>query len=649
MFLTAMFGGMGTALAQTPISPPTMASTAPIAAPAKPRLIPTADFARDPLVSGPQLSPDGKRLLGQFQLNGRKVIGIHSFLGEKRIMIGLPTKQDLRWYRWAGNSRILVSIARTVPWFGDEAVMTRLISIDVATKAMTVLGSKTEGLEGDDLLYVDPKGEWALLSFQKTIYDYPSVSRVELATNKIREVVAARDDVWEWYADSDGVVRAGIGFREISWSTIYRTGEAERFRKIGTARYDDEDAAYDIIRFVRGSDEGFVLSNKETGRFALYKFNFATKLIGERVFASDTNDITDFDTTEDGKNIRSVSYTDDRDRIIWFDTALKTHQANLDAALKNNANWIVSTNRDKSAMLVWTGSASNPGSYYIFRPAEGVMNRVAKINETLAPSELAPTRYIKYKARDGLEISGYLTLPVGRDPKNLPLVILPHGGPYGVRDKLAYDPEVQFLANRGYVVLQPNYRGSDGYGKIYYEKGEGQWGRAMQDDLDDGMDWLAKDGIVDPKRVCIVGSSYGGYAALWGATRNPERYRCAASWAGVSDVKRQLRYQLDFGISRRYRKNWRATVQGEDKFDLRTVSPLFAADQLKVPVLVMHGDADQTVPYKQSKLYADALAKAGKAHEFYTINDEGHSFSSRVNLKEWLDRIDAFLAKHNPA
>jgi len=184
-------------------------------------------------------------------------------------------------------------------------------------------------------------------------------------------------------------------------------------------------------------------------------------------------------------------------------------------------------------------------------------------NEKLLPAQLSPMEAVRYKARDGLEIPAYLTLPTGREPKSLPLVIMPHGGPYGVRDTLEFDPEVQFLANRGYVVLQPNYRGSDSYGIDYYKRGYGEWGRRMQDDLDDGMDWLVGRGIVDPKRACLVGSSYGGYAAAWGATRNPERYRCASCFAGVFNLRKQLFYTSDFLSSRLY-KEFKSTVRGPE-------------------------------------------------------------------------------------
>ena len=527
--------------------------------------------------------------------------------------------------------------------------MTRLLCVDLTTAVSSFVGGQEEGLKGDDLLYTDPSGAWVALAYQKTIYDYPSVSRIDLATNKSTTIVRERDDVWDWYADADGVVRVGLDWDARGWSMVYRSHEADKFRKLGRAKYGDESAGLDLIRLATGTDDGYVLSNKGTGRFALRKFNYATKQMGDVIFDSPTNDITDYTTSRDGKTLESVLYTDDRDRVMWFDPKLKKVQSDIDASVKQNENWIISRSRDDSAMIVWTGASNDPGSFYLYRPDVGIMSRLAKINDALKPSEMAVTHYLHYPARDGLSVPAYLTLPLGRDAKGLPLIVLPHGGPYGVRDRSDYDPEVQFLVNRGYAVLQPNYRGSDGYGKDFYEKGEGQWGRAMQDDLDDGMDWLAKQGTIDPKRVCIIGSSYGGYASLWGATRNPERYRCAASFAGVTDLGRQLKYQIDFKISKRYRRDWRRTVQGKDDFDPHTVSPLYNIAQLKVPVLLAHGDSDQTVPYRQSKLYVDALKKAGKSVEFYSYEDEGHGFSKPGTLKDWLDRLDVFLKRYNPA
>jgi dipeptidyl aminopeptidase/acylaminoacyl peptidase len=626
--------------------------TAPAKVPASsqpPRRIPTDDFAQQPFLLDPVISPDGTRVLTRFINAGKEQLAIYTVADKQLTLINIPEKNLLLKYRWAGNGRVLISMARPVTLFGAQLLATGLISYDIRTRSVTQIRPANGGIVGDDILYVDPAGEWLLLAFQESIFDSASVSRIDLATGKATRVIDSRDDVDDWYADDKGVVRAGTSTSDRGLSMIYRRTADEKFRKLPRVKSDDEDGTLDLLHFIGGSDEGYMLSNKETGRFGLYHFNYATKQLGEHVFRNDSYDVMDFTTSDDGKAVASVEYADDRDRIMWFDERMKRLQAQIDHALPGKDNRIVSMNSDNTSILIWSGASNDPGAYYDFVPAAHRMFLLARNNERLQPAELSETRYVSYKARDGLEIHAYLTLPTGRAPKGLPLIVFPHGGPYDIRDKLGYDPEVQFFVNRGYVVLQPNFRGSGGYGKDFYAKGEGQWGRAMQDDLDDGMDWLANQDIIDPRRACIVGASYGGYAALWGANRNPERYRCAASYAGISDISKQLKYQTNFRISPRYRKDWRRTVQGAPDFDTRTVSPIASVNSLKVPVLIMHGDADQTVPYEQSKLYADALKKAGKTFEFYTHDKEGHGFSSSTNFKDWLDRLDTFLARYNPS
>jgi dipeptidyl aminopeptidase/acylaminoacyl peptidase len=241
-----------------------------------------------------------------------------------------------------------------------------------------------------------------------------------------------------------------------------------------------------------------------------------------------------------------------------------------------------------------------------------------------------------------------VTLPKGRPATNLPLILMPHGGPFE-RDHRSYDALVQFLANRGYAVLQPQFRGSTGQGKDFVAKGYGEWGRRMQDDLDDGVDWLVRSGQVDPNRVCIVGASYGGYAAMWGAIRNPDRYRCAASMAGVSDLPKMIRYDRRLFSATRYFKEWRSKVEGEKNVDLRTVSPINFADRLKIPIFIAHGEKDENVPPEQSRAMVAALtkARADVSSKFYP--DDSHGWDKTEDLHDWLARLEAFLARHNPA
>lgn len=644
--LTSLAAGLAAATLLLPDGHAADTAASP-ATSARPPRIQASAFARRAEFTNLQISPNGTRVLATGSVDGVASVFIHDLGTGQTKKFLTPKKSELVWYRWAGDDRVLIDLAWSTELFGEEFYATRLYVLDVPTNQMKFIGIKKSGLSGGDVLYVDRSGAWILLALQKSILSPPTVFRADLSTGELEVVVKSQDHVWDWFADSAGVVRAGIGYLDRSWFMVYRRGAGEDFRKLGTARYDDDKATLDIIRMVRESDEGFVLSNEKTGRFALYRYNFATQALGDVVFESPTNDVDDFDLSDDGKSVLSVEYRDDADRIVWFDPTLKRHQQKIESVFPGKIVRMISGNSDRTRIVVWVGGAEDPGTYYVYLTDADQYQRIAQVNSAINPAQLSPARYTSYRARDGLDIPAYLTLPAGREPKGLPLIILPHGGPYGVRDVMEFNPEVQFLANRGYVVLQPNFRGSESYGKQFFEKGAGEWGRAMQDDLDDGMDWLVKDGIVDPKRVCIVGSSYGGYAALWGATRNPERYRCAASMAGITDVAKQLRYQVDL-LSSRYSKVWQSRVKGTTDFDLDQISPLKQVERLRIPVLVAHGDDDTRVPYRQSSAYAAALAKAGKTHEFRTYAGEGHGFASSGNMEDWLTRLEAFLDKYNP-
>ncbi len=628
-----------------------------------PSRIPTKAFAAQALLRDPLLSPDGLSMLARFTVDGRDAVMIADLTGKsKPVVKTVPPDFDLVWFAWAGNGTVLVSVGKTVPWDGDDAYSTRLIAIDRTGQKSKFLGGREEGLVGDDVLWIDPEGQRILLSYQGTIYDYPSVFNVNIASNASTQVVRPFTDIWHWSADKDGVVRYGYGHSdERHWQAVYRKTASDKFAVIAKGRDDrDEGADFNVLRIVQGSDEGFIFDTDEkTGLKAIFKFNFATRKRDDLVFEAPASDIDDAYTSEDGKTMSSAWYTDDRPRVQWWDEAMKAFQGDLDKAVNASSvsaglagdrmARVVSQSRDHSMKLVWVGASNDPGSIYLYQEATGRMQLLAKVSEDMVPGQLASSRYVHYTARDGLELHGYLTLPPGRAAKGLPLIIMLHGGPFWVRDDGTYDDDVQFLANRGYAVLQPEFRGSGSYGTAFHDKGKGQWGRAMQDDIDDGMDWLVKQGIADAKRVCLVGASYGGYAALWGATRNPERYRCAASLAGVSDIERQLKYDNTSVLNNRHqREDWHKTVQGDPGFDLKTVSPLYTVDRLKVPVPVVHGEKDQRVLPKQSRLYAEALKAAGRTFEYVVLPGSGHGATTPEAAQTWFDRLDAFLARYNP-
>lgn len=633
------------ALAQEPAEPPT--------AEAPPDIIPTSAFAaRSPYSSVPELSPDGTRLAYSVSTAEQEVIGVLDIDSNeilKRIPLG--EGQELQWFEWAGDKRLLVSLSLPSRVYNIDVRISRLFVVQLDSGAISYVGPREQGIEGDDLTYIDPAGEFILLSMQRYLFDEPQVWRFRLdGTDSDGERVERRSGVWQWIADDEGVVRIGLGMDNRKLKVWYRKTADEPFRLIARVRPDDEDELWDVVRVIADSDEGLVIEPGDSGHLALRRFNMATREAGEILYENPDWDVQRVDLDEHGKPL-AVHFTDDRARVVWLDPELARLQARFEKALgQDNQVQIADRSRNGERMLVARSDSDDPGSWYVYTPATRELSEFARLRPEIDPAMLAPVRPVQYTARDGTTIHAYLTLPRGREAKGLPLIVLPHGGPYNIRDTLSYDDEVQLLANRGYAVLQPNFRGSGGYGEAFGDLGKGEIGRRMQDDLDDAVDWATSEGLADPQRVCLVGASYGGYAALWGVIRNPDRYRCAASFAGVTEWDKQLAYDADF-FSAKGRREWRERVRGADRaFDLDSVSPARQAAQLHRPVLLVHGKKDTNVPFNQFETMRNAINRAHvEGAEFVVLADSGHGFATAADEQAWYDALLAFLAKNNPA
>jgi dipeptidyl aminopeptidase/acylaminoacyl peptidase len=624
-------------------------AAAPVVASAQaPKRIPVENFAELPFLKAPQLSPDGRLIAAKSVNKGITRLVIFS-AGDptakpKTLDVGKITVDSIYW---AGNNRLLLEVIGKDKIYGFEIPIGRLIIVDLDSGASRVADRKSRGIYGGDVLYVSPEGSWALVASQDTLSDTPSVKRVDLATGNATVAEKSRPDVWDWFADDDGVVRGGVAYDKRKWKLWYRSKAGEPFKTVAGKFAKDDDSSVDRFYFSRDGDKGTIVTNERTGRFGVYRYDFTTGAIGAPIFESPTVDVSEVKVDPLTREIAGIRYHEDRWKTYWIDPKLKALQARVDRALPFADNELLGDPAD-SQMLIWSGGASDPGTYFLFNRAKSTMAPVVQPYAKIDSADLAPVEPIHFRARDGLDIHAYLTVPKGREAKGLPLIMLPHGGPFA-RDEWTYDPLVQFLANRGYAVFQPQFRGSTGYGKDFVEKGYGEWGRKMQDDLDDGLDWLIASGKIDPKRVCIVGGSYGGYAALWGAIRNPERYRCAASFAGVTDIAAQLKNNRRSFSATRYFREWRTKVQGDSSVDLKTVSPLAQASRLKVPVLIVHGEDDETVPVSQGKQMVAALKANGADVTSNFYKEGGHSFSSSEDMADFFRRLDAFLAKNNPS
>jgi dienelactone hydrolase len=587
-------------------------------------------------IDDPQLSPDGMRVAARAMVDGLPRLALFDATASRPSArpLALPEEERLEWHRWTGASTLLVSLLRQ-----GDAPTSRLVSIDLGSARQTQLGAPRPAGAGDALLHVDSRGRFLLLASQRGGAT-PGVYRIDLSTGAVALAVAPQPHVWEWFADAAGVVRAGRALAGPRSWMVYRRDEGARFSR---SRRAAGAADFEQVVPVRGSDQGYALASMPGGRTGVYRYDFRTGRLGRLAYAHHEADVDSFDSGEDGR-LLGVTLGDGVGAPLWLDPALAARQQTVDLLLPGRVNRVLSDAPAGGRLLVFSESAGDPGAFYLVAGARATL--LSEINPALAGRPGAAMRAIRYAARDGLDITGFLTLPAGRDSHGLPLIVMPHGGPFA-RDDWGYDPWVQYLAARGYAVLQPNYRGSTGRGADFVARGDGQWGRGMQDDLDDGVAWLAAAGTIDPKRVCIMGASYGGYAALWGAVRDPGRYRCAISFAGISDVAAQLAYDrktfrdADFRI-------WKRRIQGRAP-SLDALSPLARVRVLRTPLLLAHGTADDTVPPDQSERLHKALNALGYPHDYVAYAGEGHTLADPANDADFLERVGRFLQAHNPS
>lgn len=608
--------------------------------------IPPEHFAAQPFIYEPILSPDGRWIAAKRTAGGQEQLVVYDRRAPHDQDAKLvPLTGQFGWFGWAGD-KLLVERREISDVASMLVPVGRLSAFDLAKGALVPLGKGIAFL-GSGAVHVDPAGRFVLVASSKTPMARPGVDRIDLATGETVRIERPARDIMRWFADATGTIRAGMSFGQSRWKLFFRDAPGGPLRPIESARYD-ENSASDIgtLRLVSPDGRGFVMTNGPTGRYAVYAYDFRTDTFGDVLFAHPDADVLEATSDPATGALESVVWEDDRRRVRWFDPAMAALQRQIDRTFPDKENVIVNKSRDGKQILFVSRAAHDPGTYYVFDRNVRQIQPFAVVIEEVADAQLAPVTSIRYLARDKLPIPGYLTLPVGKPPRSLPLIVLPHGGPFA-RDRWTYDPFVQHLANLGYAVLQPNFRGSTGFGREFIAKAYGQWGRAMQDDIDDGVDHLTAAGTIDSKRVCIMGASYGGYAAIWGAMRNPERYRCAIGLAAVTDLKSMLVHDSR-QVPYKYFKHWKAQVQGSAQTDMEAVSPLRQASKLSVPLLLAHGQRDDNVPPQGAQKLASQLRKLGKPVELVLYPQAGHSLTRPQDLADFLRRVEAFLAKHNP-
>jgi acetyl esterase/lipase len=616
---------------------------------------PAAAFFRAPALSHLTLSPDGRHIAGITTLDGVQLLVARPTRGgEIRYLAKLDEPgQGIAMVGWPGDDRILVSVEmRSQTARGVRARQTRLLSVPLDGSNPGYLGENWPHQEYSqyqdqiiDWLQDDP--EHVLINWWEPGENGTGVRRVHVASGNRTPVVSSIPFMRTWATDHRGHVRAGWGSpRNGTGYFLYaRIGPDDDFEKV--VDFDPfEEPGFYFAGFSEDPAKIYVISSAETGRDAVYTFDLATKQRGALVFDHPLVDVGPLHFSAQDGRLLSIEYTTDRPRLHFVDAKAKLEQSALDRQFPGTTNRIVSRDRDDTVAIVSVSGATTPPSYYLYDRRRKTLELLIEAYPELRSAQLSPMKPISFRARDDLEIPGYLTLPRSAPPGPGPAIVYVHGGPTA-RDVWGYDPTVQFLASRGFAVLQPNYRGSSGYGARHQELGYRQWGLTMQDDLTDAARWLIAQGIADPRRIGIYGGSYGGYAALMALVREPELFTAGASFAGVTDLVTMVNddkwYLFD---------DWNRPTVGSswsDRSQLRETSPAQLADKIRSPVLIAHGTDDPTVHVKHAEMMADALEDLGKPVETHLYDREVHGFLDERNQIDFYARLGDFFARHLPA
>lgn len=636
---------------------PAAAQVQPAAAPREP--FPMSVFARLPELQQPRISTDGKALAMRLRVNGEQVLAVLP-LDEPNArpqIIARDSEFDQREgfrttaWRWIDADTLIISVAQRTTLEGDRVDATRAIAYNRRTRTTTRLGWEGTFVRSN-ILWMSREGPPRILISRLVEgqgterINNPEVIEVDVATGRTRMIEARRRGVSAWYADGRGNVRMGMSRDSDSGrlSVLYRPGGEGNFRTIireTTERY--QEAPVPIV-FLSG-DRALAISRHEGFR-ALYEVNLNTMEFNRKVFGLANYDIDDTLLSRDETAVEGIAVTEDRSRVEWLEPHLREIQTVLDETFGAGNARIVSTDQPRTNIVVHVGGADQMGAYYLFNVETGAFRNLGWVNSTLRDMRLNPVRTIRYRASDGQTISAVLTLPRLREHRNLPLVVLPHGGPWS-RDSETWHPWAQPLAEMGYAVIQPNFRGSSGYGRDWEAASDGNWGTRMQDDLNDAVDHLAREGIADASRACMFGWSYGGYASGRAAQRDPDRYRCAISGAGVYDVTAMVAYD------RNYLGRYGSQYLGSAAARLGDISPGLHTSGRWAPLLIVHGARDERIPVSQARNLASRLRSAGKVEgrDFVYVEQprNTHNLPLEADRLQLLEEMQRFLARHNPA
>lgn len=601
-----------------------------------PPLIPRDTLLGNPERANPHIAPDGKRL-AWLAPDEHDVLQVWvQTIGEHDARVVTADKsRGIESYRWAYDSKTIIYAQDAA---GDENF--HLFAVDLDSDNVRDL-TPWQGVRAESVASNPKFPERMLVALNLRDRKLMDVYRVDLRSGAVELDSKNPGDVAGWLADDDMVVRAATITTPDGGTEIrIRDNAAGPWRTLMKAGMEDDLGALDFTK----DGQSLFLSTSigtDTARLVRHEIVSGTETVIAR---SDDADLSDAMIHPTRHVVQAAAF--DPGRMHWtvvdpsiqadFDAIAKVADGDFSVADRDLADqtWLVSFSSDRAPVLYYSWDRASRKATFLF-----------SVQPKLDDAPLAPMKPIEFTARDGMKINGYLTLPIGVPAKNLPMVLAVHGGPWG-RDNWGLDPYTQLFANRGYAVLQINFRSSTGFGKKYLHAGDRQWGLTMQNDLTDGVKWAVDAGIADPKRVAIFGGSYGGYAALAGAAFTPDLYRCAIDECGPSNLFTLLASFPPYWEVARSFFFTRVGNPGDpkDKELLTAASPLFSADKIKIPMLIGQGANDPRVKQAEAEQIVDAIAKHRGSAVYALYTDEGHGFVRPENRLDFTARMEKFLA-----
>lgn len=606
-----------------------------------------SSFAQLPIVEQPRISPDGSKIATIYNTPDGPTVSVTEFGSvEFEILASLKLGRDrVDSISWSGNKYIIVS-ASSPQWYnGEHYRVSRLYAFDVVNKKSTALTQRRFSQESwyeyitfkiVSLLKHDE--EHILVStYDKYDRGY-AVFKVDLSKGKYQKVQNNQHDIQSWSADIDGVIRLGDAYEKedsvVTRTIWYREKAGSELVKMHT-KIVGKGETFNVIGLTKEGTKAYILTDRETRRESVWLYDIATGEYESMVLSHPTYDIAGGIQNSEGELIGAY-YSDDYSKKLYFNPEDAALEQNFAKLLKAEHVTVVSRSADKTRVLVVKESDNQPALYVHFDLAAKKGGAWLSEYPALSQTQFSAVENYTFEASDGQKLSGYVTFP--KNVKQPPLIVYPHGGPHS-RDYKYFNPRLQYLVSLGYAVLQVNFRGSEGFGSEFETAGYFQWGKRMQQDVYDAMDWLIGTQRVSADKACIMGASYGGYVALTASFQQPDRFDCVISIAGLSDIKTMVLDEDTFG----FYTGHIVDIDDENAVDrLEEVSAINYIDKIKAPILLIHGRKDTRVDYEQSEDFYDS-AKRKINVKYVGIKNGTHFFDDNESQQILYSELTSFL------